>query len=57
MVPGALRTAQILNASGAVVATGTPATYTVPVTTPGTRTFYVTVSGAVGSYTLTTTVN
>ncbi len=55
--PGALRTAQILNASGAVVATGTPATYTVPVTTPGTRTFYVTVSGAVGSYTLTTTVN
>ena len=55
--PGFLRTARILNSTGAVLATGTPATYTVPVFPTGTRTYYVSLSGASGSYTLTTTVN
>jgi subtilisin family serine protease len=55
--PGFLRTARILSSTGAVLATGTPATFTVPAFPTGTRTFFVSVSGASGSYTLTTTVN
>lgn len=55
--PGFLRTARILSSTGAVLATGTLAPYTVPIFPAGTRTYYVSVSGASGSYTLTTTVN
>lgn len=57
---GLTRTVQILNSSGTVLATsiGGTANYTVPAFALGTGTYYVVVSGgAVGSYTLTTTVN
>jgi minor extracellular serine protease Vpr len=58
---GKSRTAQILDSTGAVLATSGvgPASYTAPIIILGvTRTYYVVVkNGAVGSYTLTTKVN
>jgi subtilisin family serine protease len=60
--PGLGRTARIYDAAGVLLSTGTPPFTTASVTAPllvggATRTYYVSVSGASGSYTLTTTVN